>query len=133
MIGKGQRIGWRDNKSERSQEALWSLIVTSFLGSKLASDAIYWFSLLLVLVHTVKGFSSMTLVFPLSAKTINSKSYFDYFPTLYHSFFSVIVSEYKALGNSAYLQCSRATIVYITESLYVHSCFRCTSLEKDET
>ena len=68
MIGKGQRIGWRDNKSERSQEALWSLIVTSFLGSKLASDAIYWFSLLLVLVHTVKGFSSMTLVFPLSAR-----------------------------------------------------------------
>ena len=103
IIGKGQRIGWRDNKSERSQEALWSLIVTSFLGSKLASDAIYWFSLLLVLVHTVKGFSSMTLVFPLSAKTINSKSYFDYFPTLYHSYSSVIVSEYKALGNSAYL------------------------------
>ena len=127
MIGKGQRIGWRDNKSERSQEALWSLIVTSFLGSKLASDAIYRFSLLLVLVHTVTGFSSMTLVFPLSAKTINSKSYFDYFPTLYHSHSSVIVSEYKALGNSAYL------IIYRTESLHVHSCFRCTSLEKDET
>ena len=60
-------------------------------------------------------------------KTINSKSYFDYFPTLYHSYSSVIVSEYKALGNSAYL------IIYRTESSHVRSCFRCTSLEKDET
>ena len=83
--------------------------------------------MLLVLVRTVKGFSSMTLVFPLSAKTSNSKSYFDYFPTLYHSYSSVIVSEYKALGNSAYL------IIYRTESSHVRSCFRCTSLEKDET
>ena len=87
----------------------------------------YRFSLLLVLVHTVKGFSSMTLVFPLSAQTSNSKSYFDYFPTLYHSYSSVIVSEYKALGNSAYL------IIHRTESSHVRSCFRCTSLEKDET
>ena len=41
--------------------------------------------------------------FPPLRKTINSKSCFDYFPTLYHSYSSVIVSEYKALGNSAYL------------------------------
>ena len=27
----------------------------------------------------------------------------------------------------------RAMIIYRIESLYVHSCFRCTSLEKDET
>ena len=92
--------------------------------------------MLLVLVRTVKGFSSMTPVSPSPQRpTIpNSISITSQlFATLYHSYSSVIVNEYKALGNSAYLQCSRATIVYITESLYVHSCFRCTSLEKDET
>ena len=90
MIGKGQRIGWRDNKSERSQEALWSLIVTSFLGSKLASDAIYWFSLLLVLVHTVKGFSSMTLVFPLSAKDHQFQILFRLLPNSLQLFITAI-------------------------------------------
>lgn len=132
MIGKGQRIGWRDNKSERSQEALWSLIVTSFLGSKLASDAIYWFSLLLVLVHTVKGFSSMTLVFPLSARpsipnpiSITSQLFITAIPRL----LSVNIMRLETLHTFHI----RVMIIHRTESSHVRSCFRCTSLEKDET
>ena len=62
--------------------------------------------MLLVLVRTVKGFSSMTPVSPSPQRpTIpNSISITSQlFATLYHSYSSVIVNEYKALGNSAYL------------------------------
>ena len=109
-----------------------SRILTSFLGSNLGSDAIYRFSLLLVLVRTVKGFSSMTPVSPSPQRpTIpNSISITSQlFITAISRLLSVNLKRLETLHTFHI----RVMIIYRTESSHVRSCFRCTSLEKDET